>query len=103
MSTNVERFKYNAGASGTVTVPEGCCVAGLAVHATGAGATFTIAAQGVDTDQSPAGDAVPVPAGSALAFGAPVIEVNLQLLGPGTQFVFTGTDSYFIVYRLLRA
>lgn len=103
MSTQIERFKYNAGASGTVTVPHGRCITGVTAHATGSGATLTIAAQGESTDADSTGDAIPIPAGTSISFGVPVIEENIDQLGPGTVLTFTGTDSYFIVYRQVKA
>lgn len=103
MTTQVERFKYNAGVSGTVTVPSGRAVTGITAHASASGASMTIAAQGADTAADPTGDSIPIPAGASISLGVPVIEQNDEQLGPGTVIVFTGTDSYLIVYRLVRA
>lgn len=102
MTTQIERFKYNAGASGTVTVPAGRAVTGVTAHATGSGATLTIAAKGDNTPADSTGDSIPIPAGTSISFGVPVIEEDVDQLGPGTVFTFTGTDSYLVIYRQIK-
>lgn len=71
-------WSYHAGSAGTVNVPAGTRVIGIAAHATTAG-SITIAG----------GDSIPVPATSGIA-----ITPNGQLIGP--SIVFSGTDSYFV-------
>jgi hypothetical protein len=84
------QFSYQAGSSGTVTVPAGVFVTAIAVHATSAG-SFTITPKGPGTvAPATAGASVPIPAGVGFSLEF------LGELGPGTVIVFTGTDMYFV-------
>lgn len=75
----VGTWAYYAGASGTVNVAAGQRVVGIAVHATGSGATLTINS----------GQVVPIPSNTGIA-----ITPQAQLVAP--VLVLAGTDSYFI-------
>ncbi len=94
-------FDYAAGASGTVTVPAGRYVTGIACHATSAG-TLTILAQGEETSAGTTGASIPLPAGVGLSLGAPVIRGDINELGPGSVFTFVGTDMYLLAYTRVR-
>lgn len=76
----VGAWDYRAGASGTVSVPAGGRVVGIAAHST-AGGSFTING----------GNSVPVPANVGVA-----VVPNAQLVAP--TLVFTGTDSWFVEF-----
>ena len=84
-------FLYHASAATAVTVPTGYVVTGIAAHATGSGAYFTIAPNGAS-----AGDEIPVPAGSGIAIGCPVLLGNAGELGAGTVITPSGTDSFLV-------
>lgn len=73
-------WAYQAGASGTATIPAGGKVIGIAAHATTAG-SFTING----------GASVPIPANAGVA-----LQPVGNLVAP--SIVFTGTDSYFVEY-----
>lgn len=80
---------YAAGASGTVTIPPGCQLVQVHAHATSAG-TVTIFG----------GDAIPIPAGAG--WGWQIQHLNWVSGKPpnDNDIVFTGTDAYFVEYRL---
>jgi hypothetical protein len=79
-------WRYAAGTSGTVTLPEGATVKQIIVHASGA-ATMTIFG----------GASIPIIAGVAIAFRfAHDLCVAGQVPGAALTIVFTGTDSFFI-------
>lgn len=83
-------FYYAAGASGTVTIPKGCQIIQVHAHASGA-ATVVIFG----------GDTIPVP---TTGWGWQIQHVgwvsgSAKFAGSQT-IVFTGTDAYFVEYRL---
>ena len=85
-------YSYDAGTSGTVTVPAGCKVT-LITAASTAGGTITITPKGANQTGT-AGAAIPVPAGGSWSrdwmMGGP--------LGPGTIIAFATTVSYYVEY-----
>jgi len=89
------RFSYDAGVSGTVTVPAGKQVIGMSCLSIGGG-SFTVAPGGANQPSPPtAGPSVPLPAGVAFDLSNSSI---LSQLGGGTVFTFTGTDTYMVAY-----
>lgn len=86
------RFTYDAGTSGSVTVPAGKSVTRVACIATAGGATLTITPGGAN-QTGVAGAAIPVPVEGGW-FGLAM----LGELGPGTVFAFSGTASYLVTY-----
>lgn len=74
------RWHYLAGASGTVQVPDGGRVVGIAAYSAAGGSLV------ID-----GGNAIPIPAGAAYEI-AP--KANLV----AAELIFTGTDSYFCEY-----
>lgn len=86
------RFSYDAGASGTVTVPAGVVVTRVACIATAGGATLQITPGGANQTGA-AGATIPVPVEGGW-FGMSM----LGELGAGTVFTFTGTASYVVTY-----
>jgi hypothetical protein len=96
--TMASRFSYDAGASGTVTVPAGKKVVGIACHASGAG-SFTIAPTGPNDAAAVTGASIPLPAGTSFSIGRPVLDGDQNEVGPGSVIIFTGTDSYFVAYE----
>lgn len=80
------KFAYFAGASGTVTLPNGATVKRISAHASGA-ATITIFG----------GASIPLVSGMTLSLG--FVHDNCvagQTSGGGVTIVFTGTDSYYV-------
>lgn len=77
---DVGAWSYRAGSSGSVNVPAGARVIGVAAIATSAGASMSIGG----------GDAVPIPQN----FG-PDLTPKGNLVGPVT-ITFTGTASYIV-------
>lgn len=69
---------YEAGTSGTVSVPDGALVVGMTAHTT-TGGTLTI----------DGGDSIPIPANSVFVDDLPLWAGPLDL-------IFTGTDSYYV-------
>lgn len=86
------QFFYAAGASGTVTIPIGCQIIQVHAHSSGA-ATVEIFG----------GDAIPVP---SAGWGWQIQHVGWVSGSKGNPvsgdqtIVFTGTDAYFVEYRL---
>jgi hypothetical protein len=80
--SELDRFMYDAGASGNVTVPSGRYVRGVLCHAAAAtsNATLTITPQGEDTAAGLAGPPIPIPGGTAISFGVPVLDPDLGVL-----------------------
>jgi hypothetical protein len=81
------KFIYYAGASGTVTIPNGATVKQIVVHST-SGGTMTIFG----------GASIPIVAGTgtiAFRFGHDNCVAG-QEAGGGATIVFTGTDSYYV-------
>lgn len=82
-------FAYQAGTSGTVTVPRGATIKAIYAHST-AGGTITIFG----------GPAITVVAATGIALRF----VHDNLVSAATQnngsraIVFTGTDSYYVEY-----
>ena len=94
------RFSYDAGVSGTVTVPAGKQVIGGMVMAPGGG-SFTIAPGGANhPNPVVAGPSIPLPAGSSFDLA---IFASATQLGGGTTFVFSGTASYMVMYAQHKA
>lgn len=89
------QFSYDAGTSGTVTVPAGVVVTSIGCHISGGGASLTIQPSGAGQTGT-AGPPIPLPA--AGWFGLK----SMGELGTGTIFTFTGTDSYFVFYAKLQ-
>lgn len=80
------KFAYFAGASGTVTIPNGATVKQIVVHSS-VGGTVTIFG----------GQSIPVIAGSGFALRMVHDQcVGGQTAGGGGTIVFTGTDSYYV-------
>ena len=88
------RFTYAAGAAASVTVPAGVVVVSVKAHATSAG-SLTITPAGPN-QTAVAGSAIPLPA-SADWFELNLLDIGAEL-GSGTVLVFSGTDSYLVVY-----
>lgn len=86
------QHEYAAGVDGTVTIPTGCQIIQVHAHATTAG-----------TVEIFGGDAIPIPAGAG--WGWQVQHLNWRSGDPShgsgdKTIVFTGTDAYFVEYRL---
>lgn len=81
------KFRYFAGASGTVTIPAGATVKQIVAHST-AGGSITIFA----------GASFPVIAGTGVALRMVHDNcVSAETETTGSQaIVFTGTDSYYV-------
>lgn len=86
------KFSYDAGASGTVTVPAGKAVTRFAAIATTDGATLTITPGGAG-QSGVAGAAMPIPVAGGW-FGLSM----LGELGAGSVLAFSGTASYLVTY-----
>lgn len=80
LPNEIGTWGYHAGTSGTLTVPAGARVLGIAAHSTGGG-TMTING----------GDSVPVPANVGVE-----VAPRGNLIGPTIQFI--STDTYFVEY-----
>jgi hypothetical protein len=85
------RYKYDAGAAGTVTVPAGCVVAAIFCHAASAG-TMVVTPVGQSALPS-----VPIPAGATFQ---DVLTPSEEELITGSTLVFTGTDAYYVRYKI---
>lgn len=86
------QFRYNAGAAGTVTLPQGAQIIQIHAHATSAGTVVIFG-----------GDSIPIPAGAG--WGWQVQHLNWVSHAAGNPvansqtIVFTGTDAYFVEWR----
>lgn len=82
---------YKAGASGTVTLEKGNQILQVHAHATTAGTVVILG-----------GDSIPIPAGAGWGWQIQ----HLNWVAGSAQFsgsltlVFTGTDAYFVEYRV---
>lgn len=89
--TRTGGWAYQAGASGTVTLPAGARILNIIAHATSAG---TVAILG--------GTAIPIIAGTVfqLQFMHELATANTNASAPAgsATVVFTGTDSYYVEY-----
>lgn len=88
------QVSFDAGTSGTVTVPSGRVLTRIVVHASGLGATMTITPAGAN-QTGVASAAMPVIQDDWLHLGF------LGELGGGSTVAFVGTDSYLLQYAKL--
>ncbi len=96
------QFGYDAGTSGTVTVPTGCYVRSVrAIGGTGATLTITPAGPNTVSGSNKIGGqgAIPIPAGATGWFELDM----LAELGPGSTLAFASTSSYFVQYAKFKA
>lgn len=109
-----DRFTLLSGTAGTAVVPAGDFVTSIWAHNTTGGGTVTIAPVGLNSvgpcdastdganpDGGPAlcqqpSSTITIPAGSAWGVSIPALRGGWDELADGTQFVFTGTDSYVV-------
>ena len=88
------RFLTAAGTAGTYTVPAGAYITSFSCHASGAGATLVITANGPGITIPEAGASIVIPPSGAYGLDATVL--TPLTLGAGSTLVFTGTDAYAV-------
>lgn len=91
------RYGHLAGTSGTATVPASATVVGVTCYSS-AGGTLIITPGGANQIAS-AQPTITLPAG--VPFAGPWL-ANVEVLGPGTTFAFSGTDTYVVFLSYVR-
>jgi hypothetical protein len=89
------RYSYDAGTSGTVTVPASKYVTAIYAYGSAAAAGSLTITPGGANQKPIAGSAITIPAGVWFVLNF------LGQLGPGSVLVFATTDSYYVEYATM--